>query len=167
MGGWRIGLPDGRIPRCDVPGFEQAVTRLAGHLDRLQPEEIFCPHPSDGFPDHAAAAEIAIAAVRVTERPVCVAFYLVWTWFNSPSPLRNHINFQTALRLDTTPVRDKKRAAMAEYLHGPSAPGGHPWCGYLPAGVARPARSRYEVFQDCTEQCDTTAVREPRRLCGP
>ena len=141
-----LGLVDAKIPHPGQPGFENAVARLARELEDLAPSEIYCPHPHDGLPDHEAAASIVLAAACRASRPFQIIFYIVWAWFNARSPLRTYLDIQAGWRLDIRSVYVKKRAAIAQYLEGTLAPGGHPYGGYLPAAVTSSARADYEVF---------------------
>ena len=143
-----LGLADGKIPRKGQPGFEEAVARLAGELDRQGAREIYCPHPHDGLPDHEAAAGIALAAASRLGSQFRIHFYVVWAWFNAQSPLRDRLDLDAGWRLDIGTVYAEKQAAIAQYLDGERAPGGHPYCGYLPAAISDCGRADYEVFFD-------------------
>ena len=143
-----LSLVDGRIPREGQPGFEEAVARLVGELERRAAREVYCPHPHDGLPDHEAAAALVLAAVDRLSSPLRIVFYVVWAWFNARGPLRDRLECGSGWRLDIRPVYAQKRAAIAQYLDGERAPGGHPYCGYLPRGVLRSAVASNEMFFD-------------------
>jgi LmbE family N-acetylglucosaminyl deacetylase len=143
-----LDLADGKIPRQRQPGFEEAVARLAGELDDRGAREVYCPHPHDGLPDHEAAADIALAAASQLGSPLRVVFYVVWAWFNAQPPLSELFDVEAGWRLDVRPVYEQKQAAIAEYLDGPRAPGGRPYCGDLPRAVLRSAAARSEIFFD-------------------
>ena len=144
----RLGLPDGGIPDEDKPGFEDAVARLTTRLEPLKAGEIYCPHPRDAFPDHEAAASIALAAASRLGSPDGIIFYVVWAWFNAQPPLRRQVDLRAGWQLDIRSVYGQKQAAVAEYLDSRRTPGGHPYCGYLPRAVTRSATARSEIFFD-------------------
>lgn len=142
----RLGWADGEIPDGGQPGFDQMAAEVARIVLRLSPAEVYCPHPADGFPDHDAASRIVQAALHGIDTRCRLAYYPVWLWFNFRGPLAQAVSSQTAWNLDIRPVHDQKLAAIAQYLDAPPAPGGHPYCGYLPRGVVLPARSQSEIY---------------------
>ena len=44
-----------KIPHEGNDGFEHAVDNMSEVIRRFSPDEIYCPHPADGHPDHIAA----------------------------------------------------------------------------------------------------------------
>jgi hypothetical protein len=89
---------------------------------------------------------MVLAAAKRVESPLRLIYYVVWAWFNARPPFAKRMGLETAWRLDVRSVRDKKLAAIGCYLNGQSAPGGHPWPGYLPHGVVAPAQRADEVY---------------------
>lgn len=143
-----LGLVDGKIPHEGQPGFEEAVVGLTRELERCGPSEVYCPHPNDGLPDHEATASIVLAAARRSSRPVRIIFYMVWMWFNARSPFKTRLELSAGWQLNIQPAYAKKRAAVTQYLDSERAPGGHPYCGYLPSAVVKSAKARSEIFFD-------------------
>ena len=142
------GLQDSRIPLGGEDGFEAAVHEMADRIERFSPAEVYAPHPHDGWRDHEAASGIVREAVRrcrMAPRPE-LFYYLVWAWYNAPSPFRKHFPRKDALVVDIRPVLAQKRAAMDVYLKGRPAPCGNPWCGKLTKAVIACASRPTEVF---------------------
>lgn len=142
-----LGLRDGAIPRgAEDAGFDQAVERLVAELSECPRAEIVAPHPHDALPDHEAAAELVHAALGRLQPPPRLVHYPVWAWFNIRGRLGRTLDFSRAWKLDVRPAWEAKLAAIRCYTHADRAPGGHPYCGYLPYGVVAPASSKIEVY---------------------
>lgn len=132
--------------RGDLSPFEEAVTSVSRVIAEVAPQEVFCPHPLDTWPDHKAAAAITLEALRQWGQPCKVHFYLVWGWYNMPLRYLPRLGVRRAWRLDISPVLERKRAAIQSYL-GARAPGcGIPYIGKLPPGFVEPFLRPYEVF---------------------
>ncbi|GBC62218.1 PIG-L family deacetylase [Desulfonema ishimotonii] len=133
---------DGNIPHEGSAGFEHAVAGMSEVILRFQPDEIYCPHPADGHPDHRAATRITETAVKHSVPYIRIVYYTVWACYNAPHLISG------GWRLDARPVYEKKAAAIREYLDQKPAPCGIPWCGRLPEAVIRSARSAVELYRD-------------------
>lgn len=160
-----LGLEDGHIPgesvrRSEIrnqsssaAGFEESVTRLAALLETLAPEEVYCPHPLDGWPDHEAAAKITLAAVlRLSASGgqgsgfSVLNYYLVWGWYSMPLRSVTRWGLKNAWRLDISSVAGKKSAAIDEYVTKHPAQCLIPYVGNLPPGFLGPFTKPYEIF---------------------
>lgn len=160
-----FSLRDGAIPGKGSPGFGTAVDRLAEIIRTNAANQLYCPHPLDCWPDHEAAAEISMEAVRATGLPITVRFYLVWGWYSMPfrrigrlwkwndrvmgsAPKRLN-----TFRYDIGAVLPKKLAAIESYVrpHPPGCP--NPYVGALPEGFLDPFKKPYEIFFDAGIIC--------------
>lgn len=63
---------------------EAAVDRVAGLLARTEPDSVFVPYRYESPPDHLAAREIVIAALRRGAHRVTVYEYPIWFWYQWP-----------------------------------------------------------------------------------
>jgi len=129
-----LGLNDGAIPSSGDAGFRDAVAGLNRLLLQLMPEEIFCPHPFDPWPDHCSAGELAQAAYDRYVPRCDIIFYLVWPWYSIPVAMLQRLDWSTAWRLDISSVLRKKQQAIESYLSNTVPYCGHPYCGRLPKG---------------------------------
>ena len=111
-----LGLEDGWIPDRGKAGFEEAVGNLCRVLEEVAPQEVFCPHPLDCWPDHEAAAQITLAAVERLGRPVKLHFYLVWGWYNMPLRYLPRLGLRKAWRLDIRPVLEANEVRQGELV---------------------------------------------------
>ena len=141
-----VGLPDGNIPSIGRNGFDQAVAKIIEQLDSASPQEVYCPHPLDCWPDHVAASEIIREAVYRYDRQCELIYYLIWAWHNLPLQMLPKLGWDNSWRLDIRTVFNEKQTAIAQYL-GDIVPGcGNPWCGVLPKGLMNAFAWPYELF---------------------
>jgi len=152
-----LGLVDASVPRLGQGGFNAAAAKLATLLERLAPEEIYCPHPSDVRSDHVAACEITHAAIAQAAWGGRLSYYLVWVWHSLPLRGILALGWRRAARLDIRGVFEQKRRAIDTYL-GEMAPGcGKPWSGLLPVSFLKAFDWPYEVFFDAAGMNGATA----------
>jgi len=136
----------GHIPRRGQEGLDGAVRGLAALIERLVPQEVFCPHPLDCWPDHEAATAMALEAIRTSGQTCELYFFLVWAWYKLPLRSLRRLGLSSARRLDIRPVVESKRAAIGAYL-GAAVPGcGKPYVGVLPRGFLAPFRRSIEIY---------------------
>jgi LmbE family N-acetylglucosaminyl deacetylase len=99
-----LGMTDGEIGSGEGTGVNTAgsdIDKLAELISKLKPDEIYCPHPLDCWPDHEATARLVLQATQVSAfaGPTAdksgfrlrqayggqvrsqVFFYLVWGWY--------------------------------------------------------------------------------------
>lgn len=161
-----LGLRDGAIPAKDGSEFNRAVDQLAQIIQQAVPDEIYCPHPLDCWPDHEAAARILLKAVQVSglppsrgrfggagRSPVC--FYLVWGWYGMQLRRLPRLGLGNVRRVDISSVRETKQAAINAYVgqHPPNCP--NPYVGALPTGFMAPFQTSYEIFFEAGEELVT------------
>lgn len=141
-----LNMLDGSVPKQNVPEFNIAVDGVAGILRKTGPDELYCPHPLDCWPDHEAANRIVLAALKKSGRPVAVRFYLVWSWYNMPLRRLFRPGLGKAYSIDISAVLDAKKAAVNTYIaaHPPGCP--NPYVGALPKGFLEPFRKPNEIF---------------------
>ncbi len=137
---------DGKIPHEGNDGFEHAIVVMSEVIRRFSPDEIYCPHPADGHPDHIAATRITETAVKRSAPHIRIVYYMVWACYNAPYLAPG------GWQLDARSVYEKKTAAIREYLGQKPALCGVPWCGRLPEAVIRSARSAIELYRNKAEE---------------
>lgn len=141
-----LDLPDGGIPGKGDEGFSEAVRKLIRILQTEKPDTVLLPHPRDAWPDHMAAAEIGLEAVRASGFACDVVHYVVWAWYDLTLRGLLHIDRRAARRVDITEIGDRKRAAIRCYFDG-IAPGcNKPWCGQPPRGFLGCFLRDYELL---------------------
>ena len=140
-----LDLEDGRIPRANQHGFDEAVLSLSNLLDQLSPQEILCPHPMDCWPDHQAAAQITVRAQEKYGKASQLYYYLIWGWYSLPLRCLRKLGLRNALRLDIKAVHQTKLVAIRRYAE-PVVPGcGRPYVGRFPNGFLTPFLQPYEI----------------------
>jgi len=75
-----LDYPDGALARHEP----DAVRRVAEMLATVPFDEAYVPYARDPHADHAAAARIALAALRRIGRPAETFEYPVWLWYRWP-----------------------------------------------------------------------------------
>ena len=145
-----LDVKDGDLPSPGTDKFRDTARTLAGLLTDASPEEIYCPHPIDGWPDHERAAEIAAEAVRASNCECRVFWYLVWGWYSMPVRRLGDSRLRKARRIDVANVLDRKRVAIAEYTEKKPPCCKHPYVGALPRGFLTPFMKPYEIFFEAT-----------------
>jgi LmbE family N-acetylglucosaminyl deacetylase len=143
-----LQLRDGEIPFDGKEGFDDVVANLATEFDRLLPAEIYCPHPHDGNPDHAATSRIVCAARERSNYSLRIVYYTVWTWYNAAFPMHRFFNWSKGWKLTINSVFEKKAAATNVYLNAAPAPCGCPYCGRLPKALVWSVMRPNEIFFD-------------------
>jgi LmbE family N-acetylglucosaminyl deacetylase len=137
---------DGAVPCPGQAGADPLVAELAQLVAGLRPAAVLCPHPAEGWPDHAAAARLVAAALTGTQVPVPLYHYCVWFWFSQPLGSALRLNWGRARLLELgVAAAAAKQAAVRAYLRG-LAPCGRPWVGLLPSILARMAHWPYELY---------------------
>lgn len=131
-----LGLPDGSLPNRVQAGFSTAVSRLADIFASVSPDEIYCTHPMDVWPDHVAASAIARAAAYAAAPGALVFEYLVWAPLSLSSRALLSLPWKRATRLQIGPWAELKSASIQTYLSS-AAPCGRPWVGELPPDFLR------------------------------
>jgi len=139
-------FPDGGIPGKKDALFVEAVSRLSKIFTACMPTEIYTPHPHDCWPDHRRATELVLAATVLAQCTIKMYFYPVWMWHNLRLRDLGQLKGWQALRLDIGPVREKKQAAITQYLSATNPACGIPYCGNLPSGFLNPFQKDYEIF---------------------
>jgi len=152
-----LGMRDGSIPAKDSSEFNRAVDQLAQVMRQVMPDEIYCPHPLDCWPDHEAAVRIVLQATRVSGLPPScgrfggagrsqVYFYLVWGWYGMQFRRLPKLGFSNVRQVDISSVLEAKLAAVNHYVgsHPPGCP--NPYVGALPKGFLKPFMKPYEIF---------------------
>jgi LmbE family N-acetylglucosaminyl deacetylase len=139
-------FPDGAIPGNTDQIFTEAALRLSKIFTACMPTEIYTPHPHDCWPDHGRATELVLAAIALAKWPIEMYFYPVWMWHNLRLRDLGLLKGWQALRLDIRPVREKKQAAITQYLAATNPVCGIPYCGNLPKGFLDPFRKDHEIF---------------------
>ena len=142
----QLGLFDGMIPGKGTRGFAEAVGQLAAFFSRIEPEEIYLPHPQEGWPDHVAASDLGLAASARYETPHGLIFYPVWLWHTLRFRRLFRLRGWRPVRLDIATVRAEKVAAIRQYLTAENPSCGVPYCGRLPKGFLWPFQRKQEIF---------------------
>jgi LmbE family N-acetylglucosaminyl deacetylase len=75
-----LGFEDGALEKSVAP----ATAVVADILGREKPSEIYIPYRKDAHPDHIAANQIVVAALRRQSRPPIVHEYGIWFWYHWP-----------------------------------------------------------------------------------
>ena len=139
-------FPDGAIPGKADPLFAEAASRLSKIFTDCMPMEIYTPHPQDCWPDHQRATELVLDAAALAQCTIEMYFYPVWMWHNLRLRDLGQLKGWQGLRLDIRPVREKKQAAIRQFLYATNPSCGVPFCGNLPSGFLNPFQKDYEIF---------------------
>lgn len=79
------------------------VSEVVDLMDAFMPDVVYAPSPLEFHPDHRAAADAAVQAVRLSRTPARLFYYEVG------QPV------QIDMLVDITPVLDKKHRAILQY----------------------------------------------------
>jgi len=139
-------LADQRIPNPGSVAYSRALRELCAILQDAWPEEVYCPHRLDCWPDHEAAARLTVAAVRTLRLQCRLHYYLIWANYKLPLRACFDLGWSRAWRLDIRSVRNKKLAAVDRYFRSEVAPCGQPYAGRLPRQLISAATRAYELF---------------------
>jgi LmbE family N-acetylglucosaminyl deacetylase len=140
---WNI--TDGAIPIPEDRGFREAAANLQNLIGALHVEAVFCPHPLDGWGDHAAAALLVQHARAQQNHNQQLYYYLIWAWHNATWGMPG-FDLRRALRLDINSVIPQKYAALDIYFHIEPSLAALPYCGNLPWSITGLARRAEEIF---------------------
>jgi LmbE family N-acetylglucosaminyl deacetylase len=138
---------DANLPRKDSDMFVTMATEICQALKLTTPEAVFCPHPFEGWPDHIAATELTVAAIKMLPEALRprLYYYCVWSWYSMPLRRFFELNWEKAFLLDISRQLHLKRQAKSIYLDT-LAPCGNPWVGKLPKGFLRAFEWDKELF---------------------
>jgi LmbE family N-acetylglucosaminyl deacetylase len=141
-----LGWADGEVPISGRDGFEAAVAAIADCLKLIAPGEVYCPHPFEGWSDHAAAEQIAREALRRSPLELTLFHYCVWFWVSMPFFKRGlKCDWRNARVLDLGAAYSTKQAAIDLYMSA-RADCGNPVSGDLPEEFLQAQRWRKELF---------------------
>ena len=107
-----LGFPDGQLHRRE----EMLAKRLAQQIDRLGPDLIFCPFPSDAHSDHMCCAAAAADAAVHAKPDATILAYEVWTplWPNVAVDISSVAQRkEDAIRLYQSQIGDRDYSAAA------------------------------------------------------
>lgn len=155
-----LGLTDGSIPNVGEPGFTEAVQQLAELMDLLTPEEVFASHPQDSWPDHEAASELVLHALK-QGRKCAVAeliYYPVWLWHNLRLRTLPTVVCYRIECIDISAVMHLKLKASWSYLENRNKTCGMPISGSLPEGFKAYIANENEFFMRARKQSQTNVV---------
>lgn len=141
-----LDLPDGNIPGKAQDGFDEATSRVLELVEKISPNEVYCPHPFDCWQDHVAASEIVREALYRYNHQCELIYYLVWAWHSQSLRRLMKLGWSNSWCLDIGQVFEKKQAAMKRYLSERVPSCGKPYIGTLPLGFLVPFHKPYEVF---------------------
>lgn len=110
-----LAFPDRNVPVRQGPFFESAVRVLLTHIKQVKPETIFIPWENDPHPDHRATWQIVTEAVsRLKNKPRTVE-YPIWLWEMGSELDIQMIAKMDTFCVDTGPVMEIKRRALAAH----------------------------------------------------
>jgi LmbE family N-acetylglucosaminyl deacetylase len=143
----RLHLSDAKVPHRGEPGFTDAVEKLAGLIDRINPSAVFATHFLDYWPfDHVACSQIATEAVIKSNKKPEFWLYWVWAWYFFRPWKFHKLNFKNLYHLDITNEITQKRELMDIYLQ-PRSSVGRPWSGVLPEAMIFPFTKPVEIVE--------------------
>jgi N-acetylglucosamine malate deacetylase 1 len=165
-----------QLPKKGEAGFREAVEVVAGIIRRVSPEVVYCPHPSDSWVDHEAAASLVREAVHAFGGTSRLRYYMVWGWYRMSIGKMMGLRRKAPRRVDISGVIEKKRAAIDVYLRSLDPGCGKPYSGVLPRGFVTPFLASAELFFDEPETERTgegvyvpsgqsSSMRVPGRVC--
>jgi len=108
--------PDSMLCQLSQQHREDAVSRIEQCLAELEPAEVFIPHHHDHHPDHEAAHDFILTAIRRSARMPTVLEYPIWLGWSSPWLARVFSrDLAGARRLCISSARRNKLRALAAY----------------------------------------------------
>jgi len=139
-----LDWPDGNL-QVSILKDDEKVRQMAGIIESLSPDAIFCPHPFEGWPDHIAAEELTRQVVAGMARNAALYHYCVWFWYSMSFKKALYCDWKNALTLDISDVWGLKQEAINEYMRS-CAPCGNPWSGILPREFLKAFDWEKELF---------------------
>ena len=140
------GFTDGHISRRGDEKYDNDVKTVAKLIEKINPKEIYCTHPLEGWSDHTAAAEITSDALKLLNSNISLYYYWVWVWFSVPLNKVKLLNFDSTFYLNITDVIKQKKSAILTYLSSVNSQG-DAYCGNLPKMFLKAFEWPYEVFE--------------------
>jgi LmbE family N-acetylglucosaminyl deacetylase len=107
-----LGFPDGQLHKHE----EALAKRLTQEIDRLGPDLIFCPFPSDAHSDHMSCASALARAASEAKPDATIMAYEVWTplWPNVAVDISDVAQRkEEAIRPYRSQLEDRDHAAAA------------------------------------------------------
>lgn len=141
-----LGLPDSQLPRAATEPFAEAVASLASTVAAHAPDVVYAPHLNDGWGDHSAAAELAMAVVAQSAQPPALFFYAVWIWHNVRFADRQKLVRFAPQKLDIRLQSTKKTNAIDCYFTETLDVESVPYCGNLPYRFVDNFRRPFEYY---------------------
>ena len=143
----RFHLVDGRVPHQHDAAFGNVVTRIKELIDVIKPDNVMATHRLDYWPyDHVACADLAMAALALSNHKPALYFYWVWAWYNL-RPWALWFSRPAGLFVvNISPWVKAKRELVDVYLNS-KTPTGQPWSGVLPVALRLASRFHIEVLE--------------------
>jgi LmbE family N-acetylglucosaminyl deacetylase len=141
-----MDLPDGSVPRLGTQEFNSTRDNLLKLIHTLQIDEVFATHYLDGWSDHIAAYELALAALKKSDKHIELYLYWVWVWYYLGMKQIVSLPWNKIFLLPIHSVFDKKQKALEVYFDA-KIPAGDPYMGNLPKMFLKAFDWPYEVFE--------------------